>query len=92
MTEDKKKISSFHSDKRGESPFADIEYLKKLVKERLYAMPPDVSFSIGSFGDFTRDELIREVEDESEVGKETIDMQINFIRKMSTILDESIDF
>ena len=64
------------------------EYLKKLVKERLSAMPPDVSFSIGNFGDFTRDELIQEVEQETDVGKETIEMQLNFIRKMSEILDK----
>lgn len=69
----------------------DIEYLKKLVKERLSAMPPDVSFSVGSFGDFTRDELILEVEKESEIGKETIEMQINFIRKMPRIIDKSIN-
>lgn len=75
--------------KKGEVPFADTEYLKKLVKERLSAMPPNVSFSIGSFGDFTRDELIQEVEKESEIGKETIDMQINFIRKMPGILDNT---
>lgn len=68
----------------------DIEYLKKLVKERLLAMPPDVSFSIGNFGDFTRDELIREVGKYSEVGKEAIDMQINFIKKMPRILSKNI--
>lgn len=64
----------------------DIEYFKKLVKERLAAMPPDVSFSIGEFGDFTRDELIEEVEEYTPVGKEAVNMQINFIRKMPTIL------
>ena len=68
----------------------DIEYLKKLVKERLAAMPPEVSFSIGSFGDFTRDQLIDEVEEYSEVGKETIEMQLNFIRKMPKILASKI--
>lgn len=77
-------------DEKREFPLADMEYLKKLVKERLSAMPPNVSFSIGSFGDFTRDELIQEVEEGSEVGRETIDMQINFIRKMSGILDKSV--
>jgi len=90
MAEDEKKTSSFYSDKRGKAPLADIEYLKKLVKERLSAMPPDVSFSIGSFGDFTRDELIQEVEKGSEVGKETIEMQLIFLRKMPKILDESV--
>ncbi len=64
----------------------DIEYLKKLVKERLAAMPPDVSFSIGDFGDFTRDELIEEVDRYSEIGKEVINMQINFIKKMPKLL------
>jgi len=64
-----------------------IEYLKKLVKERLSAMPPEVSFSVGDFGDFTRDELIEEVEKGTEVGKEAIEMQLNFIRKMSKIMD-----
>jgi len=68
----------------------DIEYLKKLVKERLLAMPPNVSFSIGNFGDFTRDELIEEVDKYSEVGKETIEMQINFIKKMPKILSKTI--
>ena len=64
----------------------DMEYIKKLVKERLHAMPPDVSFSVGNFGDFTRDELIEEVDKVTEVGKAAIDMQIEFIRKMPRLL------
>lgn len=68
----------------------DIEYLKKLVKERLAAMPPDVSFSVGNFGDFTRDELIREVDEYSAIGREAINMQINFIKKMPRILASKI--
>ena len=63
----------------------DVEYLKNLVKERLASMPPDVSFSIGDFGDFTRDQLIDEVDKYSDVGKETINMQLNFIKKMPKI-------
>lgn len=66
----------------GESP----DYLKKLVKERLRAIPPNVSFSIGDFGDFSRDELIQEVEKNTEVGKAIINMQIDFIRKMPQLL------
>lgn len=68
-----------------------IEYLKKLVKERLAAMPPDISFSIWGFGDFTRDELIEEIDKYSEVGKEAIEMQINFIKKMPKILQNHED-
>ncbi len=67
----------------------NLEYLKKLVKERLAAMPPDVSFSIGEYGDFSRDELIDEVENETAVGKAMIDMQVNFIKSMPKILSRS---
>jgi len=63
------------------------EYIKKLVKERLHAMPPDISFSVGSFGDYTRDQLIEEVDKGSDVGKSAIEMQLNFIRKMPRLLN-----
>ncbi len=63
----------------------DKEYIKKLVKERLSAMPPNVSFSIGNFGDFTRDQLIEEVEKDSEVGRIAIKMQIDFIKKIAKL-------
>lgn len=65
----------------------DNEYIKKLVKERLHAMPPDVNFSVGSFGDYTRDQLIEEVDKGSDVGKSAIEMQLNFIRKMPRLLN-----
>ncbi len=64
----------------------DKDYLKKLVKERLLALPPDVSFSVGQFGDYTRDELIEEVEKGSEIGKAAIEMQLTFIRKMPQLI------
>lgn len=65
----------------------DTEYIKRLVKERLHAMPPDVSFSVGHFGDYTRDELIQEVDKVTEVGKAAIEMQIDFIKKMPRLLN-----
>lgn len=63
-----------------------IEYLKKLVKERLAAIPPDVSFSIGKFGDLSRDQLINEVEKGSEIGRAMIDMEVHFIQQMPKLL------
>ena len=65
----------------------DTDYIKKLVKERLHAMPPDVSFSVGNFGDFTRDELIEQVDRGTDVGQAAIEMQIDFIRKMPRLLN-----
>lgn len=65
----------------------DTDYLKKLVKERLRAMPPEVSFSVGNFGDYTRNELIEEVDKGTEVGKAAIEMQLTFIRKMPKLIN-----
>ena len=65
----------------------NTEYIKTLVKERLRAMPPDVSFSVGNFGDYTRNQLIDEVDKGSDVCKAAIDMQLTFIRKMPKLLN-----
>lgn len=62
--------------------------IKNLIKKRLSAMPPDISFSVGDYGDFTRDQLIEEVDKGSEIGNEMIEMQLNFIKKMPTLLKQ----
>jgi len=65
----------------------DTDYIKRLVKERLHAMPPDVSFSVGNFGDYTRNQLIEEVDKGSDIGKAAIEMQLTFIRKMPKLIN-----
>lgn len=60
----------------------DEKYLKKLVITRLGAIPPDVSFSIGKYGDFTRNQLIEQVEKGTDVGKAATEMELNFLRKL----------
>ena len=56
------------------------EYVKQLVMARLSAMPPNVSFSIGRFGSYSRDELIEHVRRGSQVGEATVEMQLHFLR------------
>jgi hypothetical protein len=60
-------------------------YMKELVLARLSAMPPNVSFSIGSFGSFTPSDLMAEVKKGSEIGEATIKMQINFLRASTKV-------
>lgn len=57
----------------------DNAYLKQLVIARLKTIPPNISFSVGSYGDFTRDELIRNVMEGTAVGKEFSRMEIRMI-------------
>lgn len=64
----------------------NLANLKELVRARLASMPPEVSFSIGAYGDFTRDQLIEEVEKGTKIGLATIEMEVNFIRRMPKLL------
>jgi len=60
----------------------DYEEIKKLVLIRLEAMPPDIKVSIGSEKDLSREELFREVKNETELGKLIIKMQLEYLRSM----------
>jgi len=64
------------------------EDIKHLVKERLLAMPPDVTFAVGGAGNYSPKELIREVDLGTEMGRETIEMELDFIRSMPKFLEK----
>ena len=68
----------------------DNDYLKKLVVARLKTIPPNVTFSVGSHGDFTRDQVISEVLKGSDIGREFAELEIkilidspNIVRRLS---------
>ena len=54
--------------------------IKQLVIERLKTLPEDTGMSIGSKGDFSRDDLILHVEQGDEIGKKIIEVELNFLR------------
>lgn len=60
------------------------EYAKKLAITRLSATPPDVSLMIGGYS-FTTQQLIREIENDSRIGKIAVTMQINSVRNSARI-------
>ena len=55
----------------------------QIVTKRLQSVPPNISFSIGAYGDFSRDQLIEEVHKQTEVGKAAVQMQLSVLRKMA---------
>ena len=59
--------------------------VKELVKFRLMSSPSNIKISIGSYGEFTKSELIEEIERGSEVGNAAIRMELLFIQKMPVI-------
>ncbi len=54
--------------------------LKKLIKIRLEAAPSNIGFSIGKC--FSKEELLKEIENETEIGKLFIKLQLEYLRSM----------
>lgn len=56
--------------------------LKKIVIARLEIFPSDMRISIGSAGEFTKQELIDNVEKGTAVGEKIIEIQLNYLRSL----------
>ena len=54
--------------------------IKDLVIARLEVLPSNRKISIGSSGDFTRDELIERVEKEDAVGEKITEIELEYLR------------
>ena len=54
--------------------------IRKLVVARLKVLSQDTMISIGSDGDFTRDELINHVENGDDIGKKIAEVQMKWLR------------
>ena len=52
----------------------------KIVLERLMVMPRSVKLNIGSFGSFSRDDLLEEIKNKTEIGELVIKMQMSYLR------------
>lgn len=59
-----------------------MEYSKEveeLVIARLQTLPEGAEISIGSKGEFTKDQLIQHVKDGDEIGKKMVDIEMTFL-------------
>jgi hypothetical protein len=55
---------------------------KRLAEARLSIIPEDAVLSVGSYGEFTRDQILKEIEEDSEVGKKMIEIQIKYLQML----------
>lgn len=58
------------------------EDIKKLVLLRLETLPSDKKISIGSYGDFKKEDLISHVEQEDAIGKKMVEIELEFLRAL----------
>jgi hypothetical protein len=60
----------------------NAQYLQNLAIARLQAMPPNVRIHVGGHGSFSQAELISEIRNGSDIGKEAVEVQIEMIRTL----------
>ena len=60
----------------------DYDEIKKIVLLRLESMSPDIRVSIGSNKDLTKQDLIKEVNSDTDLGKLIVKMQLEYLRSM----------
>jgi len=56
--------------------------VKKLVIARLEVLSSDKKISIGSSGEFTKEELIEHVEKEDSIGEKITEIQMEFLQSL----------
>jgi len=56
------------------------EDIKELIIARLEVLPDDKSISIGSEGEFTKQQLIEHVKSGDELGQKIIEIQMDYLR------------
>ncbi|MFA6551074.1 MAG: hypothetical protein WCV41_00885 [Patescibacteria group bacterium] len=66
-------------DKNIKKILSDDE-VRKLVMARLSVLSKDTMISLGSEGSFTRDELIKSVENRDNVGEKLAEIQLEWLR------------
>jgi hypothetical protein len=55
---------------------------KELVIARLESLAPDLHFSSGDFVNLSRDGIIEEIKKDSEIGREFVEMEMQFLRAL----------
>lgn len=62
------------------------EDIRNLVVERLKILSPRTMISVGSEGDYTRDQMIKFVEEGNELGEMFAEIQIEWLRSFQKLV------
>ncbi len=56
--------------------------IRDLVVARLQSLPSNRKISIGSNGEFTKEELVQDVRDGSSIGNKIIEIQLSYLKSL----------
>jgi hypothetical protein len=65
-----------------ETDIANDEEIRELVKARLQTLPSGKKISIGSDGEFSKEDLIKAVSDKTDLGQKIINIQLDYLRAL----------
>jgi len=58
------------------------EEIRKLVVARLKVLSPETIISLGSDGSFSRDEMVKKVQDGDEIGEKLAEIQMEWLQSL----------
>ena len=61
--------------------------IKNIVIARLEILPPDKKISIGSSGEFSRNELIDRLKNDDPIGQKIVQIELEFLRALKPDFD-----
>lgn len=67
------------------------EDIKQLVIARLEVLPEDTGISIGSEGEFSKDELIKRVQEGDDIGQKIVEVEMNYLQGLKNLTDEFLN-
>lgn len=67
------------------------EEIKQLVIARLEVLPEDTGISIGSEGEFSKDELIKRVQEGDDIGQKIVEVEMNYLQGLKNLTDEFLN-
>ena len=56
--------------------------IKKLVLARLEVLPSNIGIAVGSDGNYTKEQLVKHINQEDEIGTQFIDLDLWFLRAL----------
>lgn len=67
------------------------EDIKQLVIARLEILPGDTGISIGSEGEFSKDELIERVKEGDDIGQKIVEVEMNYLQGLKHLTNEFLN-
>ena len=55
------------------------EDIRQLVIIRFDTLPPDKKISLGSYGEFTKEQLIQHVKNDDKIGQKIVEIELEFL-------------